>query len=144
MCAHTLIALRQRPGAAAAPGPAPHVAGVGRRERSAILTEAAFRETEARERLAEAEARTTQMVSDAIAIAIANGSVQAINYFVAQKYLEASTALATAPNQKFVLMPMESSGIIGSIAGIAELAREAAGKPDAPVRVPPMPPRAGA
>ncbi|MBO9767966.1 MULTISPECIES: SPFH domain-containing protein [Xanthomonas] len=102
--------------------------------------EAAFRDAEARERLAEAEARATQMVSDAIA----NGSVQAINYFVAQKYVEAFKALATAPNQKFVLMPMESSGIIGSIAGIAELAKEAAGKPDAPVRVPPMPPRAGA
>ncbi|WP_017169580.1 SPFH domain-containing protein, partial [Xanthomonas phaseoli] len=93
--------------------------------------EAAFRDAEARERLAEAEARATQMVSDAIA----NGSVQAINYFVAQKYVEAFKALATAPNQKFVLMPMECSGIIGSIAGIAELAKEAAGKPDAPVRV---------
>lgn len=58
--------------------------------------------------------------------------------------MEAFKALATAPNQKFVLMPMESSGIIGSIADIAELAREASGKPDAPVRVPPMPPRAGA
>ncbi|AZU26840.1 membrane protein [Xanthomonas phaseoli pv. phaseoli] len=102
--------------------------------------EAAFRDAEARERLAEAEARATQMVSDAIA----NGSVQAINYFVAQKYVEAFKALATAPNQKFVLMPMECSGIIGSIAGIAELAKEAAGKNDAPVRVPPMPPRAGA
>ncbi|MBO9737898.1 SPFH/Band 7/PHB domain protein [Xanthomonas axonopodis pv. begoniae] len=114
-------------------------------KRAAVLEaegrkEAAFRDAEARERLAEAEARATQMVSDAIA----NGSVQAINYFVAQKYVEAFKALATAPNQKFVLMPMESSGIIGSIAGIAELAKEAAGKPDAPVRVPPMPPRAGA
>ncbi|WP_428959706.1 SPFH domain-containing protein [Xanthomonas oryzae] len=101
--------------------------------------EAAFRDAEARERLAEAEARATQVVSDAIA----NGSVQAINYFVAQKYVEAFKALATAPNQKFVLMPMESSGIIGSIAGIAELAKEAIGKPDAPgVRVPPLPQRA--
>lgn len=90
--------------------------------------EAAFRDAEARERLAEAEARATQVVSDAIA----NGSVQAINYFVAQKYVEAFKALATAPNQKFVLMPMESSGIIGSIAGIAALAKEAIGKPDAP------------
>ncbi|WP_115529132.1 MULTISPECIES: SPFH domain-containing protein [Xanthomonas] len=99
--------------------------------------EAAFRDAEARERLAEAEARATQVVSDAIA----NGSVQAINYFVAQKYVEAFKALATAPNQKFVLMPMESSGIIGSLAGIAELAKEAMGKPDAPaVRMPPMPP----
>ena len=102
--------------------------------------EAAFRDAEARERLAEAEAKATQVVSDAIA----QGSVQAINYFVAQKYVEAFKALATAPNQKFVLMPMESSGIIGSIAGIAELAKEALGKPDAPVvHVPPLPPRAG-
>ena len=83
--------------------------------------EAAFREAEARERLAEAEAKATQMVSDAIA----NGNVQAINYFIAQKYVEAFKELATAPNQKFVLMPMEASGVIGSIAGIAELAREA-------------------
>lgn len=76
--------------------------------------------------------------------AIANGSVQAFNYLVAQTYVEAFKALATAPDQKFVLMPMESSGIIGSIAGIAELAKEAIGKPDAPaVRVPPIPPRAG-
>ena len=83
--------------------------------------EAAFRAAEARERLAEAEAKATQMVSDAIA----GGNVNAINYFVAQKYIEAFKALAEAPNQKFVMMPMESSGIIGSIGGIAELAREA-------------------
>src|SRR5690606_11289723 len=67
--------------------------------------EAAFREAEARERLAEAEARATQVVSDAIS----GGSVQAINYFVAQKYIEAFKALAEAPNQKFVMMPMESA-----------------------------------
>ncbi|MEL1263563.1 SPFH domain-containing protein [Pseudoxanthomonas putridarboris] len=96
--------------------------------------EAAFRDAEARERLAEAEARATQMVSDAIA----KGDVQAINYFIAQKYVEAFKELATAPNQKFVLMPMESSGIIGSIAGIAELAKEALNKQQAaPPRVPP-------
>ena len=83
--------------------------------------EAAFREAEARERLAEAEARATQMVSDAISA----GNVQAINYFVAQKYIEAFKALAEAPNQKFVLMPMESAGVIGSLGGIAELAKEA-------------------
>jgi len=86
--------------------------------------EAAFREAEARERLAEAEARATQLVSEAIA----QGDVQAINYFIAQKYVEAFKELATAPNQKFVLMPMEASGVIGSIAGIAELAKEALGK----------------
>jgi regulator of protease activity HflC (stomatin/prohibitin superfamily) len=85
--------------------------------------EAAFRDAEARERLAEAEAKATQMVSDAIA----NGNVQAINYFVAQKYIEAFKALAEAPNQKFVMMPMESAGIIGSLAGIAELAKESFG-----------------
>ena len=83
--------------------------------------EAAFRAAEARERLAEAEAKATQMVSDAIA----GGNVNAINYFVAQKYIEAFKALAEAPNQKFVLMPMESAGMIGSLGGIAELAREA-------------------
>ena len=93
--------------------------------------EAAFREAEARERLAEAEAKATQMVSEAIA----QGDVQAINYFVAQKYVEAFKELATAPNQKFVLMPMETSGIIGSIAGIGELAKEALGsRQDAPPR----------
>ena len=85
--------------------------------------EASFRDAEARERLAEAEAKAIEVVSNAIA----NGNVQAINYFVAQKYIEAFKALAEAPNQKFVLMPMESAGIIGSLAGIAELAKEALG-----------------
>ncbi|WP_374601057.1 SPFH domain-containing protein [Arenimonas sp.] len=85
--------------------------------------EAAFREAEARERLAEAEANATRMVSDAIA----SGNLQAINYFVAQKYIEAFKALAEAPNQKFVLMPMEASGVIGSLGGIAELARQTLG-----------------
>ncbi|MCI2243367.1 MULTISPECIES: SPFH domain-containing protein [Xanthomonas] len=101
--------------------------------------EAAFRDAEARERLAEAEARATAMVSKAIA----EGDVQAINYFIAQKYVEAFKELATAPNQKFVLMPMESSGIIGSIAGIAELAREALNKQATPPAVPRVPPRTG-
>ncbi len=89
--------------------------------------EAAFRQAEARERLAEAEAKATQLVSTAIE----QGSVQAINYFVAQKYIEAFKALAEAPNQKFVLMPMESSGILGSLGGIAELAKESLGKQSA-------------
>ena len=61
--------------------------------------------------------------------AIAGGNVQAINYFVAQKYIEAFKALAEAPNQKFVMMPMESAGVIGSLGGIAELAKEAMGQP---------------
>ncbi|KFN43525.1 SPFH domain-containing protein [Arenimonas oryziterrae] len=100
--------------------------------------EAAYREAEARERLAEAEAKATSLVSNAIA----NGNVQAINYFVAQKYIEAFKALAEAPNQKFVMMPMESTGIISSLGGIAELAREsfgmqaAAGGPAKPPRLP--------
>jgi regulator of protease activity HflC (stomatin/prohibitin superfamily) len=100
--------------------------------------EAAFREAEARERLAEAEAKATKMVSDAIA----SGSVQAINYFVAQKYIEAFKALAEAPNQKFVMMPMEATGVIGSLGGIAELAREALERQ--PARTPQVqPPRTG-
>lgn len=83
--------------------------------------EAAFRDAEARERGAEAEAKATEMVSQAIA----GGNVQAVNYFVALKYVEAFRELATAPNQKFVLLPQETTGLLGSIAGIGELAREA-------------------
>jgi regulator of protease activity HflC (stomatin/prohibitin superfamily) len=83
--------------------------------------EAAFRDAEARERLAEAEARATTLVSDAIA----QGDVQAINYFVAQKYVEALTAFATSPNQKTLLLPMETTGILGSLAGMIELAKAA-------------------
>jgi regulator of protease activity HflC (stomatin/prohibitin superfamily) len=98
--------------------------------------EAAFRDAEARERLAEAEAKATKMVSDAIA----GGNVQAINYFVAQKYIEAFKALAEAPNQKFVLMPMESAGMIGSLGGIAELAKETLGAARA---APALPARGG-
>ena len=101
--------------------------------------EAAFREAEARERLAEAEAKATQLVSDAIAA----GNVQAINYFVAQKYIEAFKALAQAPNQKFVMMPMESAGVIGSLGGIAELAKEALDRPPGVAKAPPLPPRSG-
>ncbi|HFC93358.1 MAG TPA: SPFH/Band 7/PHB domain protein [Leucothrix mucor] len=83
--------------------------------------EASFREAEARERLAEAEAKATAMVSEAIA----EGDVQAINYFVAQKYTEALTEVAKAPNQKVIMMPLEASSLIGSIAGIAEIAKGA-------------------
>ena len=82
--------------------------------------EAAFRDAEAREREAEAEAKATEMVSNAIAA----GDVQAINYFVAQKYVEALTAFAHSPNQKTFLMPMETSGILGALGGIAEIARQ--------------------
>ena len=83
--------------------------------------EAAFRDSEARERLAEAEARATTVVSDAIA----SGDLQAINYFVAQKYVEALSAFANSPNQKTLLLPMETTGILGSLAGITEIAKAA-------------------
>jgi len=81
--------------------------------------EAAFRDAEARERLAEAEAKATTLVSEAIA----KGDVQAINYFLGQKYVEAFKELAGAANQKFVIVPMESAGLLGSIAGIGEIAK---------------------
>lgn len=86
--------------------------------------ESAFRDAEARERLAQAEARATLMLSEAIG----KGDVQAINYFVAQQYVEAVTKLAAAPNQKVLLMPLDTSGLIGTLAGVAELTREALGK----------------
>ncbi len=87
------------------------------------LKEAAFREAEARERLAEAEAKATEMVSQAIA----EGDMNAINYFVAQKYVAALESLAKAPNQKVFMMPLEASAVIGSLAGIAEIAKSAGG-----------------
>lgn len=85
--------------------------------------EAAYRDAEARERQAEAEAKATSMVSEAIA----SGNVQAVNYFVAGKYVEALKEIASAPNQRVILMPLEASSIIGALGGIGELAREAFG-----------------
>jgi len=95
--------------------------------------EAAFREAEARERLAEAEARATTMVSEAIG----KGSVQAINYFVAQKYIEALKEFAASPNQKLFMMPVEATGVLGALSGIVELTKGGSGTPSAP------PPRIG-
>ncbi|MCU7835100.1 MAG: SPFH/Band 7/PHB domain protein [gamma proteobacterium symbiont of Taylorina sp.] len=86
--------------------------------------DAAYREAEARERLAEAEAKATMMVSQAIE----KGDVNAINYFVATKYIEALKDIGSAENQKLVFMPLEASGVIGAIGGIAELVKEAANK----------------
>jgi regulator of protease activity HflC (stomatin/prohibitin superfamily) len=86
--------------------------------------EAAFRDAEAREREAEAEGRATTLVSEAIAM----GDIQAINYFVATKYVEAIQALASAKNQKVLILPMETASLIGSVAGVAEIAREAFGE----------------
>jgi len=85
--------------------------------------EAAYRDAEAREREAEAEAKATTMVSDAIG----SGSAQAINYFVANNYVGALKALAEAKNQKVLMLPLEATSLIGSIAGIGDIAREAFG-----------------
>jgi regulator of protease activity HflC (stomatin/prohibitin superfamily) len=100
--------------------------------------EAAFRDAEARERQAEAEAKTkaktkakakaTHLVSQAIG----KGNINALNYFVAQKYVDTLQQIGTAQNHKLVLMPLEASGVIGSIAGIAELAKESLGKQESP------------
>ena len=90
--------------------------------------EAAFRDAEARERLAQAEAAAAAMLS----VALKEGDLQAANYFIAQKYLEALKAFATSPNQKTLILPIEAAATLGSLAGIAELAREAmAGRPTA-------------
>ncbi|MGN6767372.1 MAG: SPFH domain-containing protein [Rhizobiaceae bacterium] len=85
--------------------------------------EAAFRDAEARERAAEAEAKATQVVSEAIA----KGDVQAVNYFVAQKYTDALAKIGSSSNNKVVLMPMEASSLIGSLGGIGAIAREVFG-----------------
>src|SRR3990172_539544 len=83
--------------------------------------EAAYRDAEARERAAEAEAKATEVVSQAIA----KGDIQAINYFVAQKYVEALKDMASAPNHKIVFLPLEAANVIGAIGGVAELAKQA-------------------
>jgi regulator of protease activity HflC (stomatin/prohibitin superfamily) len=97
-------------------------------KQSLILTaegrrEAAFRDAEARERLAEAEAKATEVVSKAIA----DGNTQALNYFIAQKYTQAIESLASAPNQKVIMLPVEATALIGSLTGITELAKSAFG-----------------
>lgn len=94
-------------------------------KRSAILDaegrkESAYRDAEARERLAEAEAKATTMVSEAIA----KGDLQAVNYFVAQKYIDALKGIAMAENSKLVMVPLEAGSVLGALAGISELARE--------------------
>jgi regulator of protease activity HflC (stomatin/prohibitin superfamily) len=86
--------------------------------------EAAYRDADARERLAQAEARATMMVSEAIA----KGNIQAVNYFVAQKYIESLKDIASADNSKIIFMPLEASNIIGALGGITELTKEAMAK----------------
>lgn len=85
--------------------------------------EAAFRDAEARERAAEAEAMATKVVSEAVA----KGDIQALNYFVAQKYTQAIESLASAPNQKVLMLPVEASALMGSLTGIAEIAKASFG-----------------
>jgi regulator of protease activity HflC (stomatin/prohibitin superfamily) len=99
--------------------------------------EAAFRDAEARERSAEAEARATQVVSEAIG----KGDIQALNYFVAQKYTEALAKIGSAPNSKIILMPFEASSLIGSLGGIGAIARDVFGDgATTPARSPARPP----
>ena len=85
--------------------------------------EAAFRDSEAREREAEAEAQATRVVSEAIS----KGNTQAINYFVAQKYVDAISQFATSPNAKTILFPVEATQLIGTLGGIGELVKDALG-----------------
>jgi regulator of protease activity HflC (stomatin/prohibitin superfamily) len=100
--------------------------------------EAAFRDAEARERSAEAEAKATQMVSDAVS----SGNIAALNYFVADKYLKAFGQLAAAPNQKVLILPYEAAGVLGSLAGIAEIAKDTfGGDSRADGKTPPAPRR---
>ncbi len=82
--------------------------------------EASFRHAEARERLAQAEAEATRMVSESIE----SGSIQAVNYFVAQKYIEALQVMGSADNQKVMFLPLEATSLLGSLGGIGELAKE--------------------
>ncbi|MBX9617782.1 MAG: SPFH/Band 7/PHB domain protein [Hyphomicrobiales bacterium] len=85
--------------------------------------EAAFRDAEARERSAAAEAKATEMVSQAVA----GGNVTALNYFIAEKYVKAFEAIGRSPNQKVIMLPIEATAILGSLAGIGEIAKEAFG-----------------
>jgi regulator of protease activity HflC (stomatin/prohibitin superfamily) len=94
--------------------------------------EAAYRDAEAREREAQAEAEATRLVSQAIV----SGSPAAINYFVAQRYVGALEKLASAPNQKVLMMPVDAAGVIGAIGGVAEIAREAFNRPKDPQEQP--------
>ena len=90
--------------------------------------EAAFRDAEARERQAKAEAEATRMVSEAIAA----GDIQAINYFVAERYVGAIKELASSPNEKILMIPLEAANLIGALGGITELVRDAGKKNDTP------------
>jgi regulator of protease activity HflC (stomatin/prohibitin superfamily) len=98
--------------------------------------ESAFRDAEARERAAQAEAEATRLVSDAIEA----GSSQSLNYFIAQKYVEAVGKFATSPNAKTILFPVEATQLIGTLGGIGELARDALSSAGPKPPTPPAPP----
>jgi regulator of protease activity HflC (stomatin/prohibitin superfamily) len=106
--------------------------------------EAAFRDAEGRERLAQAEAKATEMVSEAVA----RGDVAALNYFIAEKYLKAFAQLAESPNQKVLILPIEATSVLGSLAGIGEIARATFGGTEGRAAVAPprptVPPAGGA
>jgi len=108
--------------------------------------EAAFRDAEARERTAQAEAKATELVS----AAIARGDIAALNYFVAEKYLKAFSQLAESPNQKVLMLPIEAVNVLGSLAGIGEIAKATFGldgkgpSPATPPRRPTGPPTGAA
>ncbi|HVM78939.1 MAG TPA: SPFH domain-containing protein [Stellaceae bacterium] len=85
--------------------------------------EAAKLQAEARERLAQAEATATRLVSEAVA----SGSVQAINYFLGQKYVEALQAFAASPNQKVLILPTDLAGLAGTVSGVGEIVKEVFG-----------------
>jgi regulator of protease activity HflC (stomatin/prohibitin superfamily) len=100
--------------------------------------EAAYRDAEARERQAQAEAKATTDVSDAIA----GGNVDALNYFIAQRYVDAFSKLASAPNQKTLIVPAEFAGLAGAIAGVSELLKASSPRDGGSAPVPPAPPPA--
>ena len=118
-----------------------------REKRANILDAEGFRQAailkadgEKQSAILEAEAKATTMVSEAIA----GGDVNALNYFVATKYVEALVEMAKSPNQKTLLLPMEATGILGSLAGIAELAKDSLASqqkahPELPPRTPSLP-----
>jgi regulator of protease activity HflC (stomatin/prohibitin superfamily) len=100
--------------------------------------EAAFRDAEGRERLAQAEAKATEMVSQAVA----RGDIAALNYFIAEKYLKAFGQLAESPNQKVLMLPIEAMNVLGSLAGIGEIAKATFGgdgRPGTPAPAAPRP-----
>jgi hypothetical protein len=95
-----------------------------------VRKEAALRDAASHEGLAGAEARATSIVSEAIA----SGDIQADNFFIAQKHVEALGSFATGSSKKTLLLPVEATGILSSLAGITEVAREAFGKGKTPAR----------